>query len=315
MSSAAVSERRLVDIDPGHGRFRIHRDAYRNPEVFEREKELIFSKCWLYLGHDTEVRNKGDFVSRTIGGRDIIFMRARSGTVAAFFNSCTHRGTTVCREPRGNTKSLACPYHGWVFNTEGKLVSMNTDTGFAKEINADGSLDLRKVPASRGVPRVLFRQLQPRAISLGSTSRARRRFLDSMCDQSEAGLTVLPGEHSYSINANFKYLCENSYDGYHLLPVHVSYLEFLDDRLKASGCRQRGQFHLERVQEAGARARARQRSRGARVLGTDRTPGRELDSAVGSRGQEGDRRQAQLARRTAMARRSPISSRTCRRTS
>jgi phenylpropionate dioxygenase-like ring-hydroxylating dioxygenase large terminal subunit len=54
MSSAAVSERRLVDIDPGHGRFRIHRDAYRNPEVFEREKELIFSKCWLYLGHDTE---------------------------------------------------------------------------------------------------------------------------------------------------------------------------------------------------------------------------------------------------------------------
>ena len=65
--------------------------------------------------------------------------------------------------------------------------------------------------------------------------RTKTEFLDSMCDQSEAGLTVLKGEHSYSINANFKYLCENSYDGYHLLPVHVSYLEFLDDRLKASG--------------------------------------------------------------------------------
>jgi p-cumate 2,3-dioxygenase alpha subunit len=80
-----------------------------------------------------------------------------------------------------------------------------------------------------------FVNFNPQAISLQQYLAGATEFLDSMCDQSEAGLTVLKGEHSYSINANFKYLCENSYDGYHLLPVHVSYLEFLDDRLKASG--------------------------------------------------------------------------------
>jgi p-cumate 2,3-dioxygenase alpha subunit len=235
MSSATVSERRLVDIDPARGRFRIHRDAYRNADVFAREKELIFSKCWLYIGHATEVRNKGDFVSRTIGGRDVIFMRGRGGDVAAFFNSCTHRGTTVCREPRGNAKSFPCPYHGWVFNTEGKLVSMNTDAGFPKEINADGSLDLKKVPRLEQYRGFYFVNFNPKAIGLEQYLAGATEFLDSMCDQSEAGLTVLKGEHSYSINANFKYLCENSYDGYHLLPVHVSYLEFLDDRLKGTG--------------------------------------------------------------------------------
>ena len=238
MSAASIErigEHGLVDIDPQRRRFRIHRDAYRNPAVFEREKELIFAQCWLYVGHVSELRNKGDYVTRTIGGRDLIFMRGRSGELAAFFNSCTHRGTRVCREKRGNTKSFACPYHGWVFNTEGRLVSMNADHGFAADINADGSLDLRKVPRLEHYRGFYFVNFNPQAVSLEEYLAGSTEFLDSMCDQTEGELVVLPGEHSYSIHANFKYLCENSYDGYHLLPVHVSYLEFLDDRMKAAG--------------------------------------------------------------------------------
>ena len=107
MSSATVSERRLVDIDRGHGRFRIHRDAYRSADVFEREKELIFSKCWLYLGHETELPGKGDFLSRRVAGRDLIFVRSREGVLGAFFNTCMHRGAQVCRERRGTTKSFS----------------------------------------------------------------------------------------------------------------------------------------------------------------------------------------------------------------
>jgi p-cumate 2,3-dioxygenase alpha subunit len=229
-----IAERGLVDIDPKRGRFRVHRDAYRDPAIFEREKELIFSKCWLYVGHVSELPNKGDYVSRTVGGRDLIFMRGRNGEINAFFNSCTHRGTRVCREKRGNTKTFSCPYHGWVFNTEGKLVSLNADTGFPPDINADGSLDLRKVPRLEHYRGFYFVNYNPKAISLKEYLAGATNVIDSMCEQTEGELIVLPGEHSYSINANYKYLCENSYDGYHLLPVHVSYLEFLDDRMKAA---------------------------------------------------------------------------------
>jgi p-cumate 2,3-dioxygenase subunit alpha len=234
MSSVLTSPKKLVDIDSVHHRFRINREAYRSAEIFEKEKQLIFAKCWLYVGHASEIPNKGDFVARTVGGGDLIFMRGRSGEVGAFFNSCTHRGTRVCRERRGTAKSFSCPYHGWVYNTEGKLVSMNA-TNFVADINADGALDLRKVARLDQYRGFYFVNYNPAAISLIDFLAGTTEFLDSMCDQTEAELVVLPGEHSYSINANFKYLCENSYDGYHLLPVHVSYLEFLDERLKAAG--------------------------------------------------------------------------------
>ena len=235
MSALIDPQRKLVDIDLAHHRFRVNRDAYRSAEIFEKEKQLIFSKCWLYVGHASELPSKGDFVVRTVGGGDLIFMRGRSGEIGAFFNSCTHRGTRICREKRGSAKSFACPYHGWVFNSDGKLVSMNATRGFDADINADGALNLRKVPRLEEYRGFYFTNYNSAAISLVDYLAGAKEYLDSMCDQSEAGLVVLPGEHSYSINANFKYLCENSYDGYHLLPVHVSYLEFLDDRLKAGG--------------------------------------------------------------------------------
>jgi p-cumate 2,3-dioxygenase alpha subunit len=234
MSAVITPPRKLVDIDHLHRRFRINRDAYRSAEIFEKEKQLVFSKCWLYVGHVSEIPKKGDFVARTVGGGDLIFMRGRSGDVGAFFNSCTHRGTRVCRDKRGNAKSFACPYHGWVYNTDGKLVSMNA-TNFVADINADGALDLRKVPRLEHYRGFYFVNYNRNSIGLADYLAGATEFLDSMCDQTEAELVVLPGEHSYSINANFKYLCENSYDGYHLLPVHVSYLEFLDERLKAAG--------------------------------------------------------------------------------
>ncbi len=174
------------------------------------------------VGHASELPSKGDFVARTVGGGDLIFMRGRSGEIGAFFNSCTHRGTRICREKRGSAKSFACPYHGWVFNSDGKLVSMNAAKGFDADINADGALNLRKVPRLEQYRGFYFVNYNSAAINLVDYLAGATEFLDSMCDQTEAALVVLPGEHSYSINANFKYLCENSYDGYHLLPVQFT---------------------------------------------------------------------------------------------
>jgi p-cumate 2,3-dioxygenase alpha subunit len=235
MSIAAIQARNLVNIDRVHSRFRVHRDAFRSAEIFEAEKQLIFSKCWLYLGHETELKNKGDFVARTVAGRDLIFVRSREGVIGAYFNSCTHRGARVCRDPRGNAKSFACPYHGWVYSTAGKLQSMNATRGFPDNINADGALNLRAVPRLEHYRGFYFVNYDAGAVSLPDYLAGARAFLDLMCDQGEGEIEVLPGEHAYGINANYKFMCENSYDGYHLLPTHISYLEFLDDQSKLAG--------------------------------------------------------------------------------
>lgn len=221
----------LVQSDPEAGYFRVHRDAYRNAEVFEREKELIFSKCWLYLGHDTELKKKGDFHSRRVGGRDLIFNRDKNGQVGAHYNTCTHRASKICRERTGNARTFTCPYHGWVFNSEGKLASQNAKTGYHADINADGHLDLKAVARLEQYRGFWFVNFNPKAISLHDYLDGARDAIDALMDQTEEQQIILSGEHSYSIRANYKLLCENSYDGYHLFSVHASYFEFLRDEL------------------------------------------------------------------------------------
>ncbi|WP_068076643.1 aromatic ring-hydroxylating oxygenase subunit alpha [Novosphingobium lentum] len=224
----------LVVADPAKGSFRVHRDAYRSAEVFEREKELIFGKCWLYLGHDSELAKKGDFHARRVGGRDIIFNRDKNGAVGAHYNTCTHRAAKVCRERTGNARTFTCPYHGWVFNSEGKLASQNAKTGYHDDINADGHLDLRSVERLEEYRGFWFVNFNPKAISLYDYLDNARDAIDALMDQTEAKQVILSGEHTYSINANYKLLCENSYDGYHLFPVHASYFDFLRDQLEGT---------------------------------------------------------------------------------
>ena len=221
----------IVMSNTDAGIFRIHRDAYRSPEVFALEKEKIFSKCWLYLGHDSELSKNNDYLTRRVGGRVLIFARGRDAKVGAFYNACTHRGTKVVRETSGNRKTFACDYHGWVFNTSGKLLSTSSEHGYKDDLNADGRLDLNRVARLEDYRGFYFVNYNPKAISLYDYLDGARVALDNLCDQTETRLVVIPGEHAYSTRANYKLLVENSYDGYHLPVVHASYMDFLRDRV------------------------------------------------------------------------------------
>ena len=231
------SQMPLVDVDRQHGRFRVHRSAYMSEAVFEREKAMIFERCWLYVGHRTEIANPGDFVTRRVGGRNIIFARNRKDEIVAYYNACTHRGATVCRESRGNTKVFTCPYHGWTFDTAGRLVSTFSNEGYRKDLNEGGRLNLPRVAQLDNYRGFYFLNYNPNAISLADYLAGAKGVIDSYCDQAaegDEGLYVVGGEHAYSIRANYKYLAENSYDGYHVVPTHTSYIEYLAERYKGT---------------------------------------------------------------------------------
>jgi p-cumate 2,3-dioxygenase alpha subunit len=97
MTRAPEERTGLVQIDRERLRFRVDRRTYSDPEVFRRERDTLFRRCWLYAGHSSEFLQAGDFVTRTIGGFDLILARDRGGQDSAFFNACTHRGSTICR--------------------------------------------------------------------------------------------------------------------------------------------------------------------------------------------------------------------------
>jgi p-cumate 2,3-dioxygenase alpha subunit len=213
-----------VDDDRQMPRFRVNREVMVDPEVFAQEREKIFNHTWLYLGHETELRKKNDFKTRTVAGRPLIFARTNKGEIKVWLNSCPHRGAMLCREPKGNARFMTCFYHGWTFSTGGEMVSMPGDESYGPDFERPGLAAPAKVESYRGFVFVTF---DPDIVDLKTYLAGAVDFIDLIDDQSEGGMQILDGTHEYSINANWKLLVENSVDGYHAVTAHQRYFEMV----------------------------------------------------------------------------------------
>jgi p-cumate 2,3-dioxygenase alpha subunit len=219
-----MSMSKYVDDDRTMPRFRVHRSAMTDPAVFAQERAEIFDKCWLYVGHETELRKPNDIKTRTVAGRPVIFARDAKGVVRVWINSCPHRGAMLCREKINNARFLTCFYHGWSFSTDGRMVSMPGDQSYGENFERPDLAAPPRVESYRGF---VFVNFDRDAESLVNYLAGAREFLDLVCDQSEVGMEVLDGTHEYSVRANWKLLVENSMDGYHAVTTHQRYFEMI----------------------------------------------------------------------------------------
>ncbi len=112
-------------VEPG----RVHRRVYADPDVFELEMERIFGRAWLFVGHASQVPNPGDYITTELGRQPIIMTRHHDGRVHVLLNRCTHRGAKVVNERQGNAARLVCCYHGWSYDTDGKLLGVPVPEG------------------------------------------------------------------------------------------------------------------------------------------------------------------------------------------
>ena len=223
---------RLVEDDAQRGLFRIHRSALTSAEILEIERERIFDRCWLYVAHESEVPNVGDFRRRVVADRPLFIIRSRDGKVRVFLNSCRHRGALVCRTDEGNARGFACFYHGWSYNDAGELVAVPDASGYAEgfRLSDHGLMSPPRVDSYRGMYFVSFAADGPSlADYLGPGAR---EMIDLTMDCAEilGGWAVLGGTAKYNIRANWKLLVENSSDNYHYGPTHQSYVEYLAKR-------------------------------------------------------------------------------------
>jgi p-cumate 2,3-dioxygenase subunit alpha len=225
MEHSASSSSLVVD-DREQGLFRVNRSAMVLPEVFEAERERIFDTCWLYVGHESELAEPGDYRRRTIGGRPIIFLRDSDGTVRALFNACTHRGATICRQDAGNARVFQCFYHAWTFDTTGQLVQVPDEEGYGPCFDK-AERNLRAPAQFDSYRGFCFLSYNSDAEPLEEYLAGATEYFDLIADQSVAGMKVLAGANLYSIKANWKLLVENSLDGYHAVPVHSTYFDYI----------------------------------------------------------------------------------------
>jgi p-cumate 2,3-dioxygenase alpha subunit len=216
----------LVEDDRDNHKFRVHRSAMTSREIFERERDRIFNHCWLYVGHESEVPNPGDFVRRPVAGRPLFMVRgAKSGRVNVFHNTCTHRGAMICRQKTGTSKSFPCFYHNWSFDSEGELKGVPDRAGYGERLNfAELGLRSPRVESYRGF---VFASFAPDIVDLVTYLAAAREYLDLVIDSADGEMEIVKGTNEYCISANWKLLCENSIDGYHAVSVHDTYFKYL----------------------------------------------------------------------------------------
>ena len=205
--------------------FRVHRSAMTSPDVLKLERQRIFDRCWLYVGHESEVPNAGDYRRRKVGGRPLFFVRASDSNVRVFYNTCRHRGAMVCRQDQGNGEIFQCFYHAWTFNSRGELIGVPDEEGYAEGFNK-ADLSLLSPPNVDSYRGFIFICYDPHAMDLRSYLAGATEFIDLVADQSEAGMRVIRGSNRYSIQANWKLLVENSFDNYHVGPTHKTYIDY-----------------------------------------------------------------------------------------
>jgi p-cumate 2,3-dioxygenase alpha subunit len=227
LEAAAGTGSQLVDEDKARRRFRVHRSAMTSAAVFERELETVFAHSWLYVGHESEIPEPGDYVRRPVAGRPVFMVRGvKTGRVNVFHNTCTHRGAVVCRRDRRNAKVFQCFYHAWSFDSEGSLVGVPGRDAYGDDLDMS-ALGLARVARAESYRGFVFASFDAGVPELVDYLAGAREYLDLVIDEADGHLQVISGTQEYGMQANWKLLVENSIDGYHAASTHDTYFKYL----------------------------------------------------------------------------------------
>ena len=105
--------------------------AYTSEERLALEKRVLFRAYPLLVGLSCRVAAPGDYLTDDDSGMPILLLRTAAGTLRAFANVCRHRGARVVDGCGSGKRALSCPYHGWTYGLDGRLIDVPGEEGFA----------------------------------------------------------------------------------------------------------------------------------------------------------------------------------------
>ncbi|KAF2490800.1 ISP domain-containing protein [Lophium mytilinum] len=91
-------------------------------KLFLLERRAIFSKTWICVAHRSRFTKPGDYVAMELATFPIFIILGKDNIARAFHNVCRHRAYTVTKKTAGSSLVLGCKYHGWSYDTKGKLL-------------------------------------------------------------------------------------------------------------------------------------------------------------------------------------------------
>ena len=203
----------------------VHRDIYTDPAIFELEMERIWGKAWIYVGHESQVPEPGDYFTTTVGRQPVILIRHRDGQVYVLYNRCAHKGAQVVGECSGHAKQLRCCYHGWTYDTDGSLLHIPREQGYTGTGYGKGHPNARLHPLPRvgNYRGLIFASLSPEGPDLITWLSGAKDSIDNLIDRSPEGkIAIAGGSLRYVHDCNWKMFVENLNDAMHPMVVHQS---------------------------------------------------------------------------------------------
>ena len=203
--------------------------VFRDRDVYLREQERIFcGPVWCYLALEAEIPHPGDFKTCFVGDRPVVVSRAADGSIHAFVNRCSHRGTTVIREERGNRMSHTCVYHQWTYDATGALIGVPFEHGVTDKMGMPEDFDrsehgLRRL-ATESYQGLIFGTFDPDGVEPlhDYLDEPMRATIDRLFGKP---IEVL-GYMRQRIPSNWKLYWENLNDGYHSGLLHQMFTAF-----------------------------------------------------------------------------------------
>ena len=209
----------LVDNDQGL----LSRRIFIEEDIYQQELEQIFARCWLFLCHETQVPNPGDYFTTYMGEDPVLVVRDTAGRVNAFLNVCAHRGNKLCRADSGNAASFICAYHGWAYSNDGKLQAVpNLKDAYYDNLDQSkwGLAPVAQLDIYNGL---VFATFDPDAPPLQDYLGDVKWYLDVFFNRREGGVEVVGGVHKWVAPCNWKLPADNFCgDGYHTGWSHLS---------------------------------------------------------------------------------------------
>ncbi|HEY7607928.1 MAG TPA: Rieske 2Fe-2S domain-containing protein [Alphaproteobacteria bacterium] len=201
---------------------RVHSRVYTDPAIFAWEQERLFARVWLYLCHDSQLRAAGDFVRATLAGLPVLAVRQQDGSIKALINRCAHRGAEVCQHESGRALRFRCPYHGWTYAADGRLVGVPLRAGYGPGFDL-GELSLKSVPRLESYRGFVFASLAAEGPGLLDYLGEMASAIDDIVDRAPDGeVEAAGGLHRHAFHGNWKLQMENLQDYAHPAFAHES---------------------------------------------------------------------------------------------
>jgi carnitine monooxygenase subunit len=198
---------------------------YLVPEIYEREKEAIFYRNWIYVTHVSALAKAGDYATLAVADENVFVVRDHKGDLRAYYNVCRHRAHLLL-EGHGNAKVITCPYHAWAYGLDGTLrnAPLSDDVpGFDKHQFCLQSVRLEELSG------LVFVNLDPDA-------RALAELAPDLADDLRDKLPQLPDlevvdtqsfPQDQAIRANWKVVADNYLECYHCAKAHPAFADMI----------------------------------------------------------------------------------------